>query len=50
MIKIDHYNVLIADDEYMIRQSLKRRITETDDSYRIAAECGDGREALKALE
>ncbi len=50
MIKIDHYNVLIADDEYMIRQSLKRRITEGDASFRIAAECGDGKEALKALE
>ncbi len=50
MIRIDHYNVLIADDEYMVRQSVSRRIAELDDSFRIAAECQDGKEALQALE
>ncbi len=50
MIKTDHYNVLLADDEYMLRQSLKRRITELDGSFRIAAECGEGKSALEALE
>ena len=50
MIKIEHYNVLIADDEYMIRQSLARRITETDASFRIASECGEGKSALAAIE
>ena len=49
MIRTDHYNVLIADDEYMLRQSLKRRIGETDQSFRTVAECGEGRSALEAL-
>ncbi|MBQ7584398.1 MAG: response regulator [Lachnospiraceae bacterium] len=50
MIRIDHYNVLIADDEYMIRQSLARRIAETDESFRVVSECGEGRSALDAIE
>ncbi len=49
MIKIDHYNVLLADDEYMLRKSLSRRITETDESFRIVSECGDGKAAFEAL-
>ncbi|MBR1523103.1 MAG: response regulator [Lachnospiraceae bacterium] len=50
MIKISHYNVLLADDEYMLRQSLKRRITEADKSFRVVLECGEGKSALAALE
>ena len=50
MIKIDHYNVLLVDDEYMLRQSLKRKISEIDDSFHIAGECGDGNEALSQIE
>ena len=49
MIRIDHFNVLLADDEYMLRQSLSRRISEADDSFRIAVECGEGRSAFEAL-
>lgn len=49
MIKTDHYNVLLSDDEYMLRQALKRRITEIDDSFRIVSECGEGKSALEAL-
>lgn len=50
MIRTDHYNVLIADDEYMIRQSLARRITETDECFRVVAECAEGRAALSAID
>ncbi len=50
MIRIDHYNVLLADDEYMLRKSLSRKITETDESYRVVAECNDGKSAFEALE
>ncbi|MCR5108821.1 MAG: response regulator [Lachnospiraceae bacterium] len=50
MIRIDHYNVLLADDEYMIRQSLSRRIRETDDSFRVVAECAEGRSAFETVE
>ncbi len=50
MIKLDHFNVLLVDDEYMLRQSLKRKISEIDDSFFISGECGDGNEALSAIE
>ncbi len=50
MIKLDHFNVLLVDDEYMLRQSLKRKISEIDDSFYISGECGDGNEALSAIE
>ena len=50
MPKIDHINLLLAEDEYLLRQSLARKITEIDPVFRIAAECGDGKSALKMLE
>ena len=49
MRRIEHYNVLLADDEFHLRQSLGRRISELDKSFQVAAECPDGRSALKAL-
>lgn len=49
MIRIDHYNVLLVDDEYMLRQSLARRIQSLDDSFHIEAESGDGASALNIL-
>ena len=49
MIRIENYNVLLADDEYMLRQSLARRITEADENFRIAAEFGEGKSAFEAL-
>ena len=50
MREIDQYNVLLVDDEYYLRQSLRRRIEEEADDFRIVAEASDGREALKALD
>ena len=50
MIKIDHYNVLIVDDEYMLRESLQRRISEADESFKIMSLCEEGRSALRVLE
>jgi len=49
MIRIDHYNVLLADDEYMLRQSLSRKIKEADKSFRIVAECAEGRSAFEEI-
>ncbi len=49
MTRKDHYNVLIADDEYMLRQSLSRKISETDPSFVIVSECSEGKSALKEL-
>ena len=49
MIKIEHFNVLIVDDEHLIRQSLRRKIEETSDNFRISDECSDGAQALNIL-
>ena len=50
MVRIDHYNVLIADDDYMLRESLSRRIMEANESFRVVSECAEGRSALRVLE
>lgn len=49
MIKIDHFNVLIVDDEHLIRQSLKRKIEGSASSFLVTEECGDGQQALDIL-
>ncbi|HAG70515.1 MAG TPA: DNA-binding response regulator [Lachnospiraceae bacterium] len=49
MRRIEHYNVLIADDEFHMRQALNRKITELDDSFRVVCECAEGLSALSAL-
>lgn len=50
MKQIDHYHVLLVDDEHFLRQSLRRRFEETADDFRIIAEASNGEEALRALE
>ncbi len=49
MIRIDHYNILLADDEYLLRQSLARKIPEADSRFRVVKECGEGRSALQEM-
>ncbi len=49
MRKIEHYNILLADDERYLRQSLERKISELDPSFKVVCEAADGRAALKAL-
>ncbi|MBO7711417.1 MAG: response regulator [Lachnospiraceae bacterium] len=49
MKQIDHYHVLLVDDEHFLRQSLRRRFEEIADDFRIVAEASDGQEALRAL-
>ncbi|MCR5788282.1 MAG: response regulator [Lachnospiraceae bacterium] len=49
MRKLEHYQVLLADDEYYLRESLKRKIAELDPSFLVACECSEGRSALEAL-
>ncbi len=49
MIRIEHYNLLLADDEFLLRQSLARKIGEADRRFRVVKECGEGRSALEAL-
>lgn len=49
MIRIEHYNLLLAEDEALLRQSLARKIAEADPRFRVVRECGEGKSALKAL-
>ena len=50
MRKINHYHVLLADDEYYLRQSLRRKLEDCADDFRIIAEAADGISALAQLE
>ncbi|MDO4621643.1 MAG: response regulator [Eubacteriales bacterium] len=49
MIKIKHFNVLLVDDEYFLRQSLKRHFENFGTTYHIAGEASNGEEALQIL-
>ena len=49
MKQIDHYHVLLVDDEYFLRQSLRRRFDEAADDFRIVAEAADGKQALEMM-
>lgn len=44
------YSVLVADDEIMIKQSLRKLIALSGLPFEVAAEAEDGREALEAFE
>ena len=50
MKQITHYQVLLVEDEYFIRQGLAHTIEELDDIYVIAAQAGNGAEALEILQ
>lgn len=49
MKKIDHYNILLAEDEQYLRRALKHSIEEVDDSYKVIAEASNGAEAMEIL-
>jgi len=49
MKQIDHYQVLLVDDEHFLRQSLRRHFETSADDFRIVAEASNGQEALEAL-
>lgn len=49
MKKIDHYNILLVDDEYFPRQSIKHSIEEIDDAFVVTAQATNGQEALDIL-
>ena len=50
MKQITHYQVLLVEDEYFIRQGLAHKIEELDDIYVIAAQAANGVEALEILQ
>lgn len=49
MIQINHFHILLVDDEYYLRQSLKRRIDELDNGFVVSKEAANGAEALEIL-
>ena len=49
MKQIDHYNILLVEDEYYVRQAIKRAIDEQDDIFIVAGEAAGADEALALL-
>ncbi len=50
MKKIDHFNLLIAEDEYYLRQSLIHSIEAVGHPFAVAGEAKNGQEALDILQ
>ena len=49
MKKIKHYNIMLVEDEELLRQSLARHIDALDNGYKVVCQAMDGQEALDAL-
>ena len=49
MKKIEHYNILLVEDEHYLRNALKHSIEEIDDFYKVTAEAANGADALEIL-
>lgn len=49
MNKIDHFNLLLVEDEYYLRQALKHNIETIGDPFVVIGEATNGEEALELL-
>jgi len=49
MKKIDHYNIMLVDDEYYPRQAMLHSIENLDDAFVVTAQAMNGEEALELL-
>ena len=49
MTKLQHYNILLVEDEALLLQSLIRNINALDAGFRVAFQAADGRKALQVL-
>lgn len=49
MKKISHYNILLVEDEMLLRQSLMRHIDSLDAGFKVAFQASNGAEALQHL-
>jgi two-component system, response regulator YesN len=49
MNKIQHYNILVVEDEVLLGQSLARHIEELNDGFKVTAQAQNGEEALEYL-
>ncbi len=47
--QLTHFDVLLVDDEYYIRQAVKRNLENIDSSFRVKAEASNGKEALDLM-
>ncbi|MCR5715895.1 MAG: response regulator [Lachnospiraceae bacterium] len=48
-MQINHINILLVDDEYLLRQSLLHYIERMDDLFVVAAQASNGEQALEIL-
>ena len=49
MTKLKHYNILIAEDEALLRQSLANNINSLDSGFEVICQVSNGDEALRYL-
>lgn len=49
MMKLNHYNVLLVEDEKLLMQSLSRHIDALDAGFKVVRQAANGEEALKYL-
>ena len=49
MTKLNHYNVLLVEDEKLLMQSLSRHIDALDAGFKVICQAANGEEALKSL-
>ena len=49
MKKIKHYNIMLVEDEVLLRQSLARHIDALEMGYKVVCQVPDGQAALDAL-
>ncbi|HCR84875.1 MAG TPA: DNA-binding response regulator, partial [Lachnospiraceae bacterium] len=49
MTKLKHYNILIAEDEALLRQSLANSINSLDSGFKVIHQVSNGEEALRYL-
>ena len=48
MRMINHYHILLVDDEYYLRQSIQRIMQQMDTEFRVTAEAGNGASNITA--
>lgn len=49
MKTVKHFNVMLVEDEPLIRQSLARHIEALDEAFRVVCQASDGKNALEQL-
>ncbi len=49
MISIQHFGILLVDDEYLLRNSMRRSLEAFEPEFKVEMEASDGASALKML-